>query len=61
MYGKVEFSEGEQQKIMDLLKFDKKNEGGKINFVLLRKIGEPVIDREVPNSTILEAFRYYLD
>lgn len=60
LYGKTDFSDEDQKKIMNLLKFDKKNEGGKINFVLLRKIGEPVIDREVPNTLILEAFRYYL-
>ena len=61
LYQKVEFSLEDQQKIIELLKFDKKNEGGKINFVLLRKIGEPVVDREVPNNLILDAFRYYLD
>ena len=60
MYGKISFSSEDQEKIFELLKYDKKNEGGKINFVLLRKIGEPVIDREVPNSLLLEAFRYYL-
>jgi 3-dehydroquinate synthase len=61
MYGKVDFTEEDEKKIIELLKFDKKNEGGKINFVLLRKIGEPVIDRQVPNELIMEAFRYYLD
>jgi 3-dehydroquinate synthase len=60
MYGRISISIEDQEKIIDLLKYDKKNEGGKINFVLLRKIGEPVIDREVPNSLILEAFRFYL-
>ncbi|MCY2687133.1 3-dehydroquinate synthase [Salinimicrobium sp. TH3] len=60
MYGRIPVSIEDQEKIIDLLKYDKKNEGGKINFVLLRKIGEPVIDREVPNSLILEAFRFYL-
>lgn len=61
MYGKIELFKEDEDKIVDLMKFDKKNEGGKINFVLLRKIGEPVIDRQVPNSLISEAFRYYLD
>ncbi|WP_029033223.1 3-dehydroquinate synthase [Salinimicrobium terrae] len=60
MYGKISFSSEDQKKIFELLKYDKKNEGGKINFVLLRKIGEPVIDREVPNTLLLEAFNYYL-
>ena len=61
MYGMVAFGENDQSKIIELLKFDKKNEGAKINFVLLREIGEPVIDRQVPNELIYESFRYYLE
>ena len=61
LYGKENFSLEEQEEIIKLLKFDKKNEGGKINFVLLREIGTPVIDREVPNKIIYDAFRYYTD
>jgi 3-dehydroquinate synthase len=61
MYGMVAFGENDQNKIIELLKFDKKNEGGKINFVLLREIGEPVMDRQVPNELIYESFRYYLE
>lgn len=60
LFGKVSFSEDDQKKIIGLLKFDKKNEGGKINFVLLREIGEPVIDCQVSNELIFEAFKYYL-
>jgi 3-dehydroquinate synthase len=61
MYGKIDLQEEDEEKIIHLMKFDKKNEGGKINFVLLRRIGIPVIDRQVPNSLISEAFRYYLE
>ncbi|NJW53268.1 3-dehydroquinate synthase [Salinimicrobium oceani] len=61
MFGKIDILEEDKAKIIELLKFDKKNEGGKINFVLLRKIAEPVIDREVPNSLLFEAFKYYAD
>lgn len=61
MYGKIDLQEEDEEKIIHLMKFDKKNEGGKINFVLLRRIGTPVIDRQVPNSLISEAFRYYLE
>jgi 3-dehydroquinate synthase len=61
MYGQIEISREDQEKIIELLKFDKKNEAGKINFVLLRRIGEPVIDRQVTNDLIYEAFSYYLD
>lgn len=61
LYGRIDVLEEDKEKIINLLKFDKKNEGGKINFVLLRQIGEPIVDRQVPNSLIYEAFRYYLD
>ena len=61
LYGKISFSEEDKKKIMALLKFDKKNEGGKINFVLLRDIGQPVIDRQVENDLIFKAFNYYLE
>lgn len=61
MFGIIPITRSDQDKIIELLKFDKKNEAGKINFVLLRKIGEPVIDRQVPNELIYEAFDYYLD
>ncbi|MGB7842489.1 MAG: 3-dehydroquinate synthase [Salinimicrobium sp.] len=61
LYGRVAFSREDQEKIIDLLKFDKKNERGKINFVLLREIGKPVIDRQVTNEIIYQAFDYYLD
>lgn len=61
MYGIIQFTRSDQDEIIELLKFDKKNEAGKINFVLLRNIGEPVIDRQVSNELIYEAFDYYLD
>ena len=60
IFGKQEFENVEQQEIIQLLKYDKKNEGGKINFVLLRKIGAPVIDVQVPDELLHEAFAYYL-
>lgn len=61
MFGTIEITKNDQDKIIELLKFDKKNEAGKINFVLLRNIGEPVIDRQVSNDLIYEAFGYYID
>lgn len=61
MYGKIEFTKDDQKKIIEYLKFDKKNEGGRINFVLLHNIGEPVIDRQVSNELLFSAFSYYLE
>lgn len=45
--------------IIELLKYDKKNEHGNINFVLLETIGKPVIDCLVDNALIVKAFGYY--
>ena len=45
--------------IIDLLKYDKKNENGNVNFVLLESIGKPKIDCLVENDLIVRAFEYY--
>ncbi|HNQ27287.1 MAG TPA: 3-dehydroquinate synthase [Aquaticitalea sp.] len=58
-FGKVEISEEDRATIMELLKYDKKNTHGQVNFVLLESIGKPVVDCVVDNALILEAFAYY--
>ncbi len=58
-YDNVDFNEQDIEKIIQLLKFDKKNTYGKINFVLLDKIGSAVTDIEVSNQLIYDAFDYY--
>ncbi|MBU2996186.1 3-dehydroquinate synthase [Cellulophaga baltica] len=58
-YPKVAFSDSDIENILKLLKFDKKNSHGNINFVLLKSIGEPVIDVKVANDLLTEAFSYY--
>lgn len=60
MYGQESFSREDIIQIKDLMKFDKKNERGNINFVLLKDIGEPVTDVVVPDKLIDDAFNYYL-
>ena len=45
--------------IQKLLIHDKKNSHGKINFLLLKDIGQPVYDLHVDNSLIKEAFEFY--
>lgn len=59
IYGHVNFSSEDINTIIELLKFDKKNTHGNINFVLLEDIGKTKIDCQVPNDLILEAFAYY--
>ncbi|SHF07396.1 3-dehydroquinate synthase [Arenibacter palladensis] len=60
-YKKVEFERKDIDTILTLLKFDKKNSHGNINFVLLKKIGEPAIDIKVTPDLLEEAFAYYAE
>lgn len=59
IYGKEVFSSEEILKFKELMKFDKKNERGNINFVLLEDVGQAVIDVTVPDDLIEKAFEYY--
>lgn len=59
LYGQVNFTKTDIKAIIDLLKFDKKNEHGKINFVLLEDIAKPKINCQVENELIYDAFNYY--
>ncbi len=60
-FEKIQFTEEDIKAIIKLMAFDKKNEQGHINFVLLKKIGAAQIDCEVPEDLIFEAFDYYQD
>ncbi|MEY8848947.1 3-dehydroquinate synthase [Psychroserpens sp. XS_ASV72] len=59
IYDPVSFSKVDYDPIIELLKYDKKNEHGNINFVLLEAIGQPKINCTVPNDLIIKAFEYY--
>lgn len=59
VYKKISFSEIDIEEIIKLLIHDKKNSHGKINFVLIKEIGKPILDVEVENSLIKSAFNYY--
>lgn len=58
-YGRVHIDEDEYMKIIELLKYDKKNNHGNINFVLLERIGNPKTDCLVDNAIIIGAFKFY--
>ena len=60
LFGNTNFEPKEIEKIIDLLKHDKKNSHGKVNFILLKEIGEPVYDVEISKDLILESFDFYL-
>ncbi|WP_224490543.1 3-dehydroquinate synthase [Robertkochia flava] len=58
-FGKVEISAEDLQEIISLLKFDKKNASGTVNFVLLRDIGKPETDKAVSNELISKSLAFY--
>ncbi|WP_445736546.1 3-dehydroquinate synthase [Mariniflexile sp.] len=58
-YGKVTIEKSEYAAIMQLLKYDKKNNHGNINFVLLEAIGKPRMDCLVDDDIIMDAFEFY--
>ncbi|MEM8509711.1 MAG: 3-dehydroquinate synthase [Bacteroidota bacterium] len=58
-FNKKSFSAQDEEIIIDLLKHDKKNSHGHINFVLLNTIGNAVTDIQVAPHLFQEAFSYY--
>jgi len=58
-YPKIAFTAQDIDTILSLLKFDKKNSHGNVNFVLLKEIGEPVIDVLIDENLLRDAFAYY--
>ncbi len=60
LFPKIELQTKDYEMILDLLKFDKKNSHGNINFILLEDFGEAKLDVIVPNELLKEAMDYYL-
>lgn len=60
-YKPIKFSKTEIDTLLELLKHDKKNEHGNINFVLLNRIGNAVIDMKVSPDLLKESFLYYME
>lgn len=44
--------------VLKKIKSDKKNEKGKINFTLLKRIGKAVYNQNVPDEVIIQALKY---
>ena len=61
IYSKVNFTAKDIEAILQLLIYDKKNSHGKIKFCLLKAIGTPQWDIEVPDALFNNAFRYYAE
>ena len=56
-----EFSGSEQNNIIDLLRYDKKNKDGKVLFVLLNDMGDAVHNISIEQDLIKECFSYMND
>lgn len=58
-FERVVFDSEDIATIIELLKYDKKNSHGDINFVLLQTIGKAITDVTVPEHLFAKAFAYY--
>lgn len=58
-FDKVDFTPDDINSILQLLKYDKKNSHGNVNFVLLQAIGNAVTDIKIPEELFHKAFAYY--
>lgn len=59
IYTHVAISPSDYEGIIELLKYDKKNEHGNVNFVLLEDIGKPKINCVVENQLLIDSFEFY--
>ena len=58
-FKRVHLTKSDIEEIYDLLVYDKKNEGGIVNFVLLKSIGDPVVDQQTTKEIFIESFKFY--
>lgn len=59
VFPKIKIQKSEINEIVELLKHDKKNHKGQVNFVLLKNIGEAIWDCKVTEEQILNSLEYY--
>ncbi len=61
IYNIPSYNSSNISQIIDYLKYDKKNIGGKTRFVLLKAIGTPIINQFIETEHIKKAFEYLND
>jgi len=59
LFGKTIILEEDYQPIIDLMKYDKKNIGNDVNFVLLKDLTKFNLDCKVPHKLLIEGLNYY--
>jgi len=60
-FEKITFSKDDIPQIIDLMKSDKKNENGKLNFTLLSDIGQSKFDQFIEEELVIESLEFYLN
>jgi 3-dehydroquinate synthase len=60
-YGEVSIGQNDFDPIIDLMKYDKKNVSGKVNFVLLEAMETCLIDVQVNPDLLKEGLLYYME
>ncbi len=59
-YGKIKIDRTDFDPIIELMRYDKKNVNGKVNFVLLESMERCKLDVQVPSELLNEGIEYYL-
>ncbi len=59
LYPIINLSINEIKEIINLMRFDKKNENGVVKFVLVNRIGSADFNKEAPEQLLYEAFDFY--
>ena len=59
LYKKVSIEQEDYDRIFDLLKHDKKNKNGQLNFVLLNDFEDFKLDCNVSNKLLEESIEFY--
>lgn len=60
-FDRLEISETQIPKLLDLMRQDKKVRGGRPNFSLLRKLGKAVHNIEVDAGLVIQSLKYYIN
>lgn len=60
-FNRFDFSNLPVEKLLEIMRHDKKNEGGDIRFVLIEDIGKPVYDVVVKPDDIVDSINYLID
>jgi 3-dehydroquinate synthase len=58
-FGRILIPQENYDDILKLMKHDKKNSDGNINYILLKNVADFVIDGRAPLSLVIDGFNYY--